>query len=133
MPSSTSNGTSNLNKSSAFRPFEAALDRDDALKTLRAATHGADDGELFLERRRAEVLSFDDGRLRTASYDASEGFGLRAVRGEAGAQADIVSGEDGRKALHLADRIAAAIEKMNRFPVQEKLRRQIGISSVRGS
>ncbi|MBL3578672.1 metalloprotease TldD, partial [Rhodovulum visakhapatnamense] len=29
------------------------------------------------------VLSFDDGRLRTASYDASEGFGLRAVRGEA--------------------------------------------------
>jgi TldD protein len=25
---------------------------------------------------------FDDGRLRTASYDASEGFGLRAVRGE---------------------------------------------------
>jgi TldD protein len=27
-------------------------------------------------------LVFDDGRLKTASYDASEGFGLRAVRGE---------------------------------------------------
>lgn len=25
---------------------------------------------------------FDDGRLKTASYDAAEGFGLRAVRGE---------------------------------------------------
>lgn len=25
---------------------------------------------------------YDDGRLKTASYDASEGFGLRAVRGE---------------------------------------------------
>ena len=25
---------------------------------------------------------FDDGRLKTASYDASEGFGLRAVNGE---------------------------------------------------
>jgi len=45
-------------------------------------THGADDGELFLERRRSEVLSFDDGRVKTASFDASEGFGLRAVRGE---------------------------------------------------
>ncbi len=27
-------------------------------------------------------LVFDDGRIKTASYDASEGFGLRAVRGE---------------------------------------------------
>jgi TldD protein len=67
---------------SPFRPFETLLDRDAALRHLRAATDGADDGELFLERRRAEALSFDDGRLRTASYDASEGFGLRAVRGE---------------------------------------------------
>lgn len=65
-----------------FRPFETTLDEASALKTLRQATEGADDGELFLERRRSEVLSFDDGRLRTASYDASEGFGLRAVRGE---------------------------------------------------
>ena len=65
-----------------FRPFDTLLDREAALGHLRAATRGADDGELFLERRRAEALSFDDGRLRTASYDASEGFGLRAVRGE---------------------------------------------------
>jgi TldD protein len=65
-----------------FRPFETLLDRDAALATLRAATAGADDGELFLERRRSEVVVFDDGRVKTASYDASEGFGLRAVRGE---------------------------------------------------
>lgn len=65
-----------------FRPFETALDRETALAQLRAATDGADDGELFLERRRAEALVFDDGRVRAASYDASEGFGLRAVRGE---------------------------------------------------
>lgn len=58
------------------------LDRDRALATLRQATAGADDGELFLERRRAEALVFDDGRIKTASYDASEGFGLRAVKGE---------------------------------------------------
>ncbi|SLN40842.1 protease TldD [Roseovarius litorisediminis] len=67
---------------SPFRPFETSLDRDRALAQLRAATRGADDGELFLERRRSEALLFDDGRIKTASYDASEGFGLRAVRGE---------------------------------------------------
>ncbi len=65
-----------------FQPFSTMLDRDQALKTLIGATEGADDGELFLERRRSEALVFDDGRLKTASYDASEGFGLRAVRGE---------------------------------------------------
>ena len=68
--------------SAPFRPFDTALDQDRALSLLREATAGADDGELFLERRRAEVLSFDDGRIKTASYDAAEGFGLRAVRGE---------------------------------------------------
>ncbi|MBN2906018.1 MAG: metalloprotease TldD [Rhodobacteraceae bacterium] len=66
-----------------FRPFDTLLDRDRAQALLAQATQGADDGELFLERRRSEVLSFDDGRVRTASYDASEGFGLRAVKGEA--------------------------------------------------
>ena len=65
-----------------FRPFETALDRDTALSLLLEATHGADDGELFLERRKSEVIAFDDGRVKTASFDASEGFGLRAVRGE---------------------------------------------------
>jgi TldD protein len=65
-----------------FSPFNDTIDRESALKILRKATDGADDGEIFLERRRSEALVFDDGRLKTASYDASEGFGLRAVRGE---------------------------------------------------
>ena len=64
-----------------FNPFSTALDKEQALKQLQNATAGADDGELFFERRRAESLVFDDGRVKTASYDASEGFGLRAVRG----------------------------------------------------
>ena len=64
----------------AFRPFETMLDRDAALARLRDATAGADDGELFLERRQSESLVFDDGRVRTASFDAAQGFGLRAVR-----------------------------------------------------
>ena len=65
-----------------FRPFDDTLDEAGALSVLRDAVAGADDGELFLERRHSEVLTFDDGRIKTASYDASEGFGLRAVRGE---------------------------------------------------
>ncbi|MGH1368627.1 MAG: metalloprotease TldD [Maritimibacter sp.] len=65
-----------------FRPFDTQLDHDRALATLRGAVEGADDGELFIERRRMEMMAFDDGRLKNASYDASEGFGLRAVRGE---------------------------------------------------
>lgn len=65
-----------------FRPFETDLDEAVTLRQLRAAVAGADDGELFLERRRSEALVLDDGRIRSASYDASEGFGLRAVRGD---------------------------------------------------
>ncbi|WP_436397527.1 metalloprotease TldD [Roseobacter sp. S98] len=65
-----------------FSPFDELLDREEALNILRDATAGADDGELFLERRRSESLVFDDGRLRNANYDAGQGFGLRAVRGE---------------------------------------------------
>ncbi|KTT75315.1 metalloprotease TldD [Sphingomonas endophytica] len=42
----------------------------------------ADDGELFLQYRKAEAFGFDDGRLKTASYDTTAGFGLRAVSGE---------------------------------------------------
>ncbi|MEO0503410.1 MAG: metalloprotease TldD [Pseudomonadota bacterium] len=65
-----------------FAPLDTEIDRQTALHILREATAGADDGEIFFERRRSESLVFDDGRLKTASYDAAQGFGLRAVRGE---------------------------------------------------
>jgi TldD protein len=50
---------------------------------LKGALAQADDGELFLERVRGEGFSWDDGRLKSASYDSEEGFGLRVVAGEA--------------------------------------------------
>ncbi|MEP5152642.1 metalloprotease TldD [Planktotalea sp.] len=65
-----------------FRPFEDRVSRETALEILQSACSGADDGELFIERRTAESLVFDDGKLKNATYDASEGFGLRAVLGE---------------------------------------------------
>ena len=49
---------------------------------LGDAIAGADDGEIFLERSQSESFLFDDGRLKSASYDATEGFGLRVVAGE---------------------------------------------------
>ena len=61
-----------------FDPFALSLDKDIAFNLLQTATQGADDGELFFERRRSETLVLDDQRIKTANFDASEGFGLRA-------------------------------------------------------
>src|SRR5215472_375532 len=44
---------------------------------------GMDDGELYLEYSQSESLALDDGRIKSASFDTSQGFGLRAVAGEA--------------------------------------------------
>ena len=53
-----------------------------AQSTLDEALNGADDGELYVERGISESLTFDDGRLKNASFDTSRGFGLRCVAGE---------------------------------------------------
>src|SRR5438477_8627147 len=42
-----------------------------------------DDGELYLEYSQSESLALDDGRIKSASFDTTQGFGLRAVAGEA--------------------------------------------------
>ena len=65
-----------------FRPFETRLDAQKANQILRDTLDGADDGEIFCERRRSEALVWDDRKLKTASYDASEGFGIRSVAGD---------------------------------------------------
>jgi TldD protein len=44
---------------------------------------GMDDGELYLEYSQSESLALDDGRIKSASFDTSQGFGLRAVADEA--------------------------------------------------
>jgi len=60
----------------------AGLDRETVREIVGEALDGADDGELFLEDRESEALTFDNGRLKAASYDRTRGFGLRAVAGE---------------------------------------------------
>ncbi len=59
------------------------LDRDQVGKIVSQSLDGCDDGELFLEYRQSESLSLDDGRIKSASFDTTQGFGLRAVAGEA--------------------------------------------------
>src|SRR4029077_5274293 len=56
-------------------------DRVEAL--VGDALAGMDDGELFLEYRQSESVALDDGRIKSASFDTTQGFGLRAVAGEA--------------------------------------------------
>ncbi len=60
----------------------AGVDAKRAEAILGDALAGADDGELFVERSESESFLFDDGRLKSAAYDATEGFGLRVVAGE---------------------------------------------------
>ena len=59
------------------------MDRNVVEKQVSDALEFADDGELFLEYRQSEGFSLDDGRLKSASFDTTQGFGLRAVVGEA--------------------------------------------------
>ena len=61
----------------------AGLDRSRTQKIVDDALHGADDGELYLEYCQAESIAYDDGRIRNASFDTMQGFGLRAIADEA--------------------------------------------------
>jgi len=85
------------------------LELETTQKILRDALAGADDGDLFLEMRHSEMLVFDDGRLKAASYDQSRGFGLRAIAGEAHGYAH--SGELSEAALRRAATSVGAVTK----------------------
>ena len=91
------------------RLFFAGLDRDAAARLVEEALAGAEDGELFLEYRESEALSLDDGRIRSASFDVSRGFGLRAVSGEAAGYAH--AGEISEPALRRAAETVRAVRQ----------------------
>jgi TldD protein len=55
----------------------AAVDR-----IVAESLTGLDDGELYLQYSLSESFAFDDGRLKAATYDTTQGFGLRGVIGE---------------------------------------------------
>jgi len=59
------------------------LEPDRLIDLIGDGLGGIDDGELFLEYRETEKYGFDDSRLKSAVFDTTQGFGLRAVAGEA--------------------------------------------------
>ena len=59
-----------------------SLDPDEASRLATRHLAGCDDGELYLQYSANEAFVFDDGRLKTADYHTSSGFGLRGVTGE---------------------------------------------------
>ncbi|PWC85846.1 protease TldD [Azospirillum sp. TSH100] len=61
----------------------AGMDRARVEGVVQDALHSADDGELYLEYAQSESLGWDDGKLKSASFDTTQGFGLRAIAGEA--------------------------------------------------
>ncbi len=60
----------------------AGLDRSRVQGIVDEALQGTDDGELFLEYQQSESIVFDDGQVKSASFNTSQGFGLRAICGE---------------------------------------------------
>ncbi|HEX8937110.1 MAG TPA: metalloprotease TldD [Sphingomicrobium sp.] len=59
-----------------------SLDPDGAKRLANRHLSAHDDGELYLQYSASEAFGFDDGRLKTADYHSSSGFGLRGVSGE---------------------------------------------------
>ncbi|MCB1447008.1 MAG: metalloprotease TldD [Rhizobiaceae bacterium] len=81
-----------------------------AVETFVSETlRGADDGELYLEYSQSEALTFDNGRLKGGSFNTDQGFGLRAVAGEAVGYAH--SGEMSEAALRRAGEAVAAVTR----------------------
>ncbi|MFL6762599.1 MAG: metalloprotease TldD [Sphingomicrobium sp.] len=58
------------------------LDPDNAKRLASRHLAAHDDGELYLQYSASEAFGFDDGRLKTADYHSTSGFGLRGVSGE---------------------------------------------------
>ncbi|NDC58591.1 MAG: metalloprotease TldD, partial [Alphaproteobacteria bacterium] len=90
---------------------DGSLDFDwtHAQQRLAEAAHGADDAELFLECSRSESFLWDDGRMKSATYDSTQGFGLRVVAGETAGYAHASALDDG--SIDRAAEAAAAAKR----------------------
>ncbi len=74
---------SNLNLTQDIFFSKKSFPRDTVIEKVGEALAGADIGELFLEHTQSESVSLENSRIRTATFDTTQGFGLRAVCGEA--------------------------------------------------
>ncbi len=86
-------------------PFDA----QQASAILADATNNADDGDIYVQRSRSESFVFDDGRLKSAAYDTSQGFGLRVIAGETSGNA-----HSGELTLEAIKRASATAQQARR-------------------
>ncbi len=82
-------------------------EEDKLISMLGNCLRNADDGELFMENTASESLVFDNGKLKSGSFDTRQGFGLRSVVGEVAGYAH--SGELTQAALQRAIEAVTAV------------------------
>ncbi len=99
---------SDLARTDALFFGRTGMDRGRVETILAEALAGMDDGELFLEYSQSESLTFDDGRIKSAAFDTAQGFGLRALSGEAAAYAH--ASELSEAAIRRAGRAVGAVK-----------------------
>ncbi len=85
------------------------MDPQGVSKLVDSSLGGADDGELFMEYVQSEFFGWDDGRLKTCTYDTDMGFGLRSVAGETFGFAH--SSELSEKAIARAGETVKSVQK----------------------
>ena len=91
------------------------LDPDAARQLAHKHLCEHDDGELYLQYAASEAFGFDDGRLKTADYHSSSGFGLRGVSGETTAFAH--ANEISEAAIERAAATLKLLDPRNAVPV----------------
>ena len=83
------------------------LDRSRVETLVADSLHGAEDGEIYMEYVQSENLFLEDGKIKSASFDTSQGFGLRSVIGEVSGYAH--SGELSEEAIKRAGEAVRAV------------------------
>ena len=58
------------------------LSRKDAENIISETLNNCDDGELYLENSKSEIIVLDDNKIKNSDYNSDLGFGFRAVSGE---------------------------------------------------
>jgi len=58
------------------------MDQSAVLHSIQDSLAGLDDGELYLQYGLSESFVYDDGRLKDASFNVDQGFGLRGIANE---------------------------------------------------
>ncbi|MDX1738298.1 MAG: DNA gyrase modulator, partial [Alphaproteobacteria bacterium] len=99
---------SDVSKTDSIFFTDGELDKSRAESIVNETLRDSDDGELFLEYKQSENISLEDGRIRSASFDTTQGFGLRAVCGEVSGFAH--SSELSEAALKRASEAVSAVK-----------------------